>query len=46
MAFDGFLPALSAVIPALFLAGGVYIYVALVRQINARATDPLRHAGT
>jgi uncharacterized protein len=40
MAFDGFLPALAAVIPALFLAGGVYIYVALVRQINARVVEP------
>lgn len=40
MAFDGFLPALTAVIPALFLAGGVYIYVALVRQISVRVTDP------
>lgn len=40
MAFDGFLSALAAVIPALFLAGGVYIYVALVRQISVRVTDP------
>jgi membrane protease YdiL (CAAX protease family) len=39
MAFDGVLPALAAVIPALFLAGGVYIYVALVRQISVRVTD-------
>ena len=40
MAFDGFLSALAAVIPALFLAAGVYIYVALVRQISARAVEP------
>lgn len=40
MAFDGFFPALAAVIPALFLAAGVYIYVALVRQISVRAVDP------
>jgi membrane protease YdiL (CAAX protease family) len=39
MAFDGFLSAIAAVIPALFLAGGVYIYVALVRQISVRAVD-------
>jgi membrane protease YdiL (CAAX protease family) len=36
MASDGILSALAAVIPALFLAGGVYIYVALVRQISVR----------
>lgn len=40
MAFDGFLPALAAVIPALFLAAGVYIYVALVRQISVRLVEP------
>lgn len=40
MAFDGFLSALGAVIPALFLVGGVYIYVSLVRQIGARAVEP------
>jgi uncharacterized protein len=40
MAFDGFLSALAAVIPALFLAGGVYIYVALVRQISVRVVEP------
>lgn len=40
MAFDGFLSALAAVIPALFLAAGVYIYVALVRQISVRVTEP------
>jgi membrane protease YdiL (CAAX protease family) len=40
MALDGFLPALAAVIPALFLAGGVYIYVALVRQISVRFLEP------
>jgi membrane protease YdiL (CAAX protease family) len=49
MAFDGFLSALAAVIPALFLAGGVYIYVALVRQISVRAlessTTPVRGFG-
>ena len=36
MASDGFLSALAVVIPALFVAGGVYIYVALVRQISVR----------
>jgi uncharacterized protein len=40
MAFDGFLPALAAVIPALFLAAGVYIYVALLRQISVRFVEP------
>jgi membrane protease YdiL (CAAX protease family) len=40
MAFDGFLPALAAVIPASFLAAGVYIYVALVRQISVRVVEP------
>jgi membrane protease YdiL (CAAX protease family) len=40
MAFDGFFSALAAVIPALFLAGGVYIYVALVRQISVRVAEP------
>jgi membrane protease YdiL (CAAX protease family) len=39
MAFDGFLSALGAVIPAIFLAGGVYIYVSLVRQIGARPEE-------
>ena len=37
---DGFLPALSAVINALFLVAGVYIYVSLVRQISSRVTEP------
>ena len=40
MAFDGFLSALGAVIPALFLVAGVYIYVSLVRQISVRAVEP------
>jgi membrane protease YdiL (CAAX protease family) len=40
MASDGFLSALAAVIPALFLAAGVYIYVALARQISARVVEP------
>jgi membrane protease YdiL (CAAX protease family) len=40
MAFDGFLSALGAVIPALFLAVGVYIYVSLARQIRARIVEP------
>ena len=39
MAFEGFLSALAAVIPALFLAAGVYIYVALVRQISVRVVE-------
>ncbi len=40
MGFDGLLSALAAVIPALFLAAGVYTYVALVRQINVRVVEP------
>lgn len=40
MAFDGFFSALGAVIPALFLVAGVYIYVALARQISARTVEP------
>src|SRR5664279_3441560 len=40
MAFEGLFSALAAVIPALFLAAGVYIYVALARQISVRAVDP------
>lgn len=40
MAFDGFLSALGAAIPALFLVAGVYIYVALARQITARSIEP------
>ena len=40
MAFDGFFSALAAVIPALFLVAGVYIYVALVRQSSVRAVEP------
>jgi membrane protease YdiL (CAAX protease family) len=39
MAADGFLSILAAVIPALFLVVGVYIYVALVRQISARPVE-------
>ncbi|MEP6698751.1 MAG: CPBP family intramembrane glutamic endopeptidase [Verrucomicrobiota bacterium] len=39
MAFDGFLPALSAVTNALFLLAGVYIYVSLVRQVRARSVE-------
>jgi membrane protease YdiL (CAAX protease family) len=33
---EGFLTFLSAVTNVLFLMGGIYIYLALVRQINAR----------
>jgi membrane protease YdiL (CAAX protease family) len=40
MTADGFLPALSAVISALFLVAGVYIYASLVRQISSRAPEP------
>jgi membrane protease YdiL (CAAX protease family) len=40
MAFDGFLSAFAALIPALFLAAGVYIYAALVRQISVRVVEP------
>ena len=34
---DGFLTAIAAVANVLFLGGGIYIYFALVRQVNARA---------
>jgi membrane protease YdiL (CAAX protease family) len=40
MTVDGFLPALSAVLNAFFLVAGVYIYVSLLRQISARASEP------
>jgi membrane protease YdiL (CAAX protease family) len=40
MSPESFLPALSAVVQALFLVASVYIYVALVRQISVRAVDP------
>jgi len=40
MAFDGFISALGAVIPALFLAAGVYVYVSLARQISVRQVEP------
>ena len=33
---DGFLTAVAAVANALFLIGGIYIYLALIRQINVR----------
>jgi len=36
MSAQGFVPALSAVLYALFLIVGVYIYAALLRQIRAR----------
>lgn len=39
MAFDSFLSALGAVIPALFLAAGVYVYVSLARQISGRVVE-------
>jgi len=39
MAFDGFLPALSAVTNALFLLASVYIYVSLARQLRARSLE-------
>ena len=41
MSSSGVLPALSAVINALFLVAGVYIYVSLMRQISARVVDPM-----
>jgi len=40
MAADGIFSVLAAVIPALLLVAGVYIYVALVRQISARIEEP------
>jgi membrane protease YdiL (CAAX protease family) len=40
MTVDGFFPALSAVIYALYMVAGVYIYVSLVRQISSRVTEP------
>ena len=45
---DGSLPAAAAVINALFILAGVYIYLALARQIGARAveeTEPRRTFG-
>lgn len=49
MTLDGIIPALSAVVHAVFLVIGVYIYVALMRQIAARAPNseppPLRTFG-
>ncbi|MDQ6625714.1 MAG: CPBP family intramembrane metalloprotease, partial [Verrucomicrobiota bacterium] len=36
---DGFFTAFAAVINAIFLAAGVYIYIALVRQISSRPTQ-------
>jgi membrane protease YdiL (CAAX protease family) len=41
MASDGLFSALAAVIPALLLAAGVYIYAALIRQIRHRSPEPL-----
>jgi uncharacterized protein len=44
---DGFVTALAAVINALILAAGVYIYVALVRQVSTRpAHEPEPDART
>jgi membrane protease YdiL (CAAX protease family) len=40
MSPESFLPALGAVVQALFLVFSVYIYVALIRQISVRAADP------
>src|SRR5438477_8792311 len=49
MASDGFFSAFAAVTPALFLAAGVYIYAALVRQISVRGVErpaaPVREFG-
>ena len=46
MILDGLIPALSAVVHAVFLVIGVYIYAALLRQIAARPPNseppPLR----
>ena len=45
MTVDGLLPALSAVIYAILLIAGVYVYVSLLRQIKARIPSeapPLR----
>jgi membrane protease YdiL (CAAX protease family) len=39
MASQGFLSILGALIPALFLVAGVYIYVALIRQMGARPVE-------
>lgn len=36
---DGFLTALTAVANAIFLVGGIYIYLALIRQISARGPE-------
>ena len=49
MTLDGLIPALSAVVHAVFLVVAVYIYVALLRQIAARPVNaeppPLRTFG-
>lgn len=39
MAAEGFLTALGALFNALFLVGGVYIYISLARQISARTVE-------
>lgn len=41
----GFLTAIAAVVNILFLFGGIYIYLALVRQLQARLPDFARPAG-
>ncbi|MGI8437939.1 MAG: CPBP family intramembrane glutamic endopeptidase [Chthoniobacterales bacterium] len=38
---EGLLTAITAVINALFLVGGVYVYLALVRQLRARTLPPV-----
>lgn len=49
MSGDGFMTVLAAVINVLFVLGAVYIYLALVRQIGARAEvesgEEARHFG-
>lgn len=43
---DGFLTALAAIANALFLVGGLYIYLSLVRQIQRRSSDASEDALT
>ena len=40
MASDNILSAFVAVVQALLLAAGVYVYASLIRQIRARVTEP------
>src|SRR6059058_2555596 len=45
MGGEDFLSAVGSIANALFLIAGVYIYVALLRQINRRDRDPIATDG-